>query len=424
MDLIQIIQHLIFGMFLGGVIGVDREKKSVGLQSKFAGIRTYTLIGLFGVLLAILEKISIELFVLLLAGFLLLIVASYITHSIKYEHNGGTSELAGIIVLIAGYFVGNDNYTVASTIIIATALLLFGKEKIHELTKQISSIEIKSVIQFVTIAFIVLPLLPNEYYGPFESFNPYVIWTMIVLMSGISFVSYLAMKLVGTNHGISLSGFLGGFISSTAVTLSFSEKSKKYPKIVYPFVFGIVISSAAMFFRLFLAISVINPALTKYVAVPLLSSGVAGILVSGILFKLQAHENARKAEKIVEKNQVELGKPLDLVAALKFGALFSAVIFVSKAMTYYFGDSGLYLTSVVSAIVDTDAITVSLSNLAKNGSMEYGLATIGITIAAMTNTIVKSFYTLGLGSFAVGIRTTISVFAIVAVGVLSLMFFG
>lgn len=414
MSILTIIQHLIFGMFLGAVIGVEREKNSI--KSKFAGIRTYTLIGLFGVLLAIIEKISVEMFVLLLAAYILLSTSAYVMHSLKYDQNGGTSELAAMIVLIAGYFVGNDNYTVASTITIVTAILLIGKERIHEFAKSVSSIEMKSVIQFVTIAFIVLPLLPNENYGPLESFNPYVIWTMIVLMSGISFLSYLAMKTIGTNKGISLSGFLGGFISSTAVTLAFSQNSKKYNKIVYPFVFGIVISSTAMFFRLLLAIFIINPELAKMCFLPLASAGVTGALLSGILWKLQLHENCQKAEKIMDSEKIDLGKPLDLVAALKFGLLFSLVIFVSKLMTTYFGNSGLYFTSFISALVDTDAITVSLSNLAKNGSMNLELATIGITIAAMTNTIMKSFYTLALGSKAVAIRTTVAVLIMILVG--------
>lgn len=420
--MLQILQHFIFAMFLGAVIGIDREKSASFFQvKKFAGIRTFTLIGLLGVLLALLERISVFLFIGILSAYILLIVSSYIGHSFRNNQNGGTSELASIIVLIAGYFVGTNNYTLASMIIMATAILLFGKDKIHDFANAVSSEEMKSIIQFVVIAFIVLPLLPNQFYGPYESFNPYLIWTMIVLVSGISFMSYLAIKLIGTDKGISLSGFLGGFVSSTAVTLAFSQRSKKYEKIVNPFVFGIIISSTAMFFRLMVAISVVNPFLMPYVVIPLASAGITGLIISGIFWYLQDREKVN-SEKMLDPEQIDLGKPLDLVAALKFGVIFSIVIFTSKFMSETFGDSGIYVTSVVSSLVDTDAITITLSNLSKNMNVTPQLAATGIAIAAYTNTFMKAIYATALGSRAVAIRTTVSVLVMISVGLLSLFF--
>lgn len=420
--MLQILQHFIFAMFLGAVIGIDREKSASFFQvKKFAGIRTFTLIGLLGVLLALLERISLFLFITIAAGFVLLIVSSYITHSFKNNQNGGTSELASLIVLIAGYFVGTNNYTIASIIIMSTAILLFGKDKIHHFANAVSNAEMKSIIQFVVIAFIVLPLLPNQYYGPFESFNPYLIWTMIVLVSGITFMSYLAIKLIGTEKGISLSGFLGGFVSSTAVTLAFSQRSKKYHKIVNPFVFGIIISSTAMFFRLMVAISVVNPFLMPYVAIPLVTAGVTGLLIAGLFWYLQSKERVN-SEKMLDTEQIDLGKPLDLGAALKFGVIFSIVIFTSKFMSETFGDSGIYVTAVVSSLVDTDAITITLSNLSKNLDITPQLAASAIAIAAFTNTFMKAIYATVLGSRAVAIRTTLSVLVIISFGLLSLFF--
>jgi uncharacterized membrane protein (DUF4010 family) len=227
--------------------------------------------------------------------------------------------------------------------------------------------------------------------------------------------------LVGTDKGISLSGFLGGFVSSTAVTLAFSQRSKKYTKIVNPFVFGIIISSTAMFFRLMVAISVVNPFLMPYVAIPLATSGITGLLIAGFFWQLQNRENVN-SEKMLDTEQIDLGKPLDLVAALKFGVIFSIVIFTSKFMSETFGDSGIYITSVVSSLVDTDAITITLSNLSKNLTVTPELAATGIAVAAFTNTFMKAVYTTVLGSRAVAIRTTASVLIMISLGLLSLFF--
>lgn len=420
MTILQILQHLVFGMFLGAVVGIDREREAKLVISKFAGIRTFTLIGLYGVLIALIEKISIPLFIVMISGFIVLIIASYITHSLKHQQNGVTSELASFIVLISGYFVGNDNYTVASMIIMSTAVLLYAKDKIHEFAGKVTSAEIKSVIQFVTIAFIILPLLPNQNFGPYDSLNPYVIWTMIVIISGISFLSYLAVRLIGHEKGISLSGFLGGLVSSTAVTLAFSQDSKKHKHVVYPFVFGIIIAGTAMFFRILATVSVVNPSLVSSISIPLLTSGITGLIVSAGLWYLQSKESKNKS--VATTQDIDLGKPLDLYSAIKFGLLFAIVLILVKFMSANFGDRGIYATSILSGFFDTDAISVSLANLAKTESITPFLATAGITLATLTNTFIKGVFVLFLASRPVAIRTIISVLIIVAAGLISLLF--
>ncbi len=422
LTIIELIKHLAYGMFLGAVIGIDREKVSILSNThKFAGLRTFTLIGMLGVLLSLLQSISIIFFAIVLAGFLLLVISSYITHTLKYNTNGGTSEIASIIVLIAGYFVGIDNYTLATIITIFTALLLYGKKPLRDFASKITQPELKSVIQFIVIAFIVLPLLPNQSFGPLDAFNPYVIWTMIVVISGLSFLSYIGIKLIGTERGLSLSGFLGGLVSSTAVTLTFSKNSKKYSGIVYPFVFGIIIAATAMFFRILLAVFIVNPALTESVAIPLLSSGFTGLLVSAFLWKKQKNEHANN--KAVNKSQsMEFNNPLDLIGAIKFGVIFALILLIAKFMSITFGDGGIYLTSILSGLVDTDAITVSLANLVKSDSISIVLATIGITLATMTNTLIKGVYVLALASRPVAIRTIFAVLIIVIAGCSSLFF--
>lgn len=300
-----------------------------------------------------------------------------------------------------------------------TKFLVTGKSRLKKVIGKITTEEITSIIQFITIAFIILPLIPNAYYGPYEALNPYIIWSMVVVISGISFLSYVAIKLIGPNKGISLSGFLGGLISSTAVTLTFSAKSKKHLKIVNPFVFGIIIASTAMFFRIFIEVFAVNADLLPYVALPLLAAGGTGLLLSIGIWILQKKEIEGNA--MIDTEKVDLGKPLDLWAALKFGGVFAFVLLFAKYMSVNYGAEGVYLTSILSGIVDTDAITVSLANLAKNQNLDPEIAAVGITLATLTNTFVKGIFVLFLGSRAVAIRTIISVMIIIAVSLSTIL---
>jgi len=403
MDLIPVLQQLLFGVFLGSVIGLEREKKSQRKGGKgFAGIRTFALLGMSGVLLAIIETVSIEFFWIIGGGLMALLLASYVSSVIKFDDIGGTTELSLFAVLMSGYFLGIEESILATSVIIITLLLLQSKKALHYLAGKITKTEFNSIVQFIIIALIILPLLPDKNFGPYEAFNPYVTWMMVVLISAISFAGYLGIKLFGAEKGISLTGFLGGMISSTAVSLSFSQNSKKYKRIVSPFVFGIVIASTAMFFRIFAEIMVLNPDLANNLWIPMFSAGCTGLILSGLIWYFDLKNT--KTSKLVEKGtEISLGKPLDLLGAIKFGLLFALILLVSKAMGAEFGDKGIYLTSVISGLVDTDAISVSLANLAKEG-LDHKTAVIGITIATLTNTFVKAGIVLTLASRKVAWR--------------------
>lgn len=416
MESLEILKSLLFGLLLGAAIGLERERvsqkhKTVG----FAGLRTFALFGMFGSLLASFEVVSPILFYILTAGLSLLIVTSYVLSTIKSNDIGGTTEIALFVVLAAGYLVGIGESTIASILTIITLILLHAKETLHNIASKITKKEMTSMIQFFVVWLIVLPLLPNANFGPYDAWNPYVIWLMVVLISAISFFAYLGIKLLGTNRGISLTGFLGGLVSSTAVSLAFSQNSKKYKKIVWPFVFGIVISSSAMFFRVLIAIAVINPELVNKMWIPLVAAGG-----TGGLFCLFIWNKFLKHQKLTESTKMPDSKPIDLAGAIKFGALFAVILLIAKAASAEFGESGTYITSIVSGLLDADAITVTLATLAKNGLSEQ-VAVIGITLATVTNTIVKGGIVLSLADKGVARRTFGIMLAMAIVGLASLL---
>jgi uncharacterized membrane protein (DUF4010 family) len=414
-------QQIAFALVLGALIGLEREKhKKTDLHAfEFGGIRTLSLVSLYGFLSAYLFLSEPILFGIFSGGFILLVITSYFLTSKLTKASGATSEMSALFTYLLGVLVAMGENVSAAALALIVLMLLYFKAPLHQFAHNIEKQEWLDTFKFIAISFVVLPLLPNQTYGPLDVLNPYVIWFVVVLISTISFVSYIAIKLLGPKKGIGMGGLLGGLISSTAVAMSFSELSKRTKKkIVDPFVFGILVASAAMFFRVLLEVSVINPDLLPDLYGPLVSMGVFGLMISFYFWVRNKDATAQVTEK-----ELNLKSPFQLWPAFQFALLFAGLLFVSKFMNQTFGQEGVYLTAFVSGIIDVDAITVSLANLSKEGDLTNAAAAVGITIASMTNTIVKGFIVYFFASKKVGRITLLSMVAIIMVGVLSLYLF-
>lgn len=427
------LQNLGLALLLGGLIGLERERvfKGFAESKEIGGIRTMTLSSVLGYVAYSVFGQDPFLFAIITAGFFLLVLASYFMSSNLNKNAGATTELAAIFVYLIGVLMGMDQLIHATSITLVVLLLLYFKEALHTFARKVEKKELYATLKFVAIAFVVLPLLPNETFGPLDVLNPYVIWLMVVFVSTISFASYIAIKFLGAKKGIGVGGFLGGLISSTAVSMSFSDMSRKGKKLVYPFVFGILIASAAMFFRVLLEISVLNRELLMYLFRPMLAMGLAGVLASLYFWlrKERTHEKGgvakavgAKAAKFDEK-ELNLKSPFRLMPAIQFGLFFAALLVISKYASANFGDQGLYITALISGLADVDAITVSMANLSKAGEIGMPVAAIAVTIAAMVNTMVKGLIVLIFASRGVGVRTILSMLFIIAVGVGALFIF-
>lgn len=403
----SIFQQLGVALALSSLIGLERERVyQLGHYDDFAGVRTFALIGLLGALSYILSSYSTIIFALITAGFLALVIMAYFLTGRGSSSKGMTSEIASVLVYVIGILSGMEQYLLATVVALTVLSVLYFKDALHRWAKHLENREFVSTIQFMIIAFVVLPLLPNQSYGPYGFFNPYIVWLMIVFISGLSFLSYIAIKAFGAKRGISVTGFLAGFISSTALAFSFSAESKKNPSVINPYAFAVVIAGSAMFFRVLIEIYVLNSELAKSLFVPMISMGVAGIL--GAVFLLLKKEKV--PENIGEK-MIELKSPFSLKPALKFGFFFALVMFVSKFAASSIGNSGIYLTSFISGFMDVDAITVSMANMAKDGLMQKPAA-ISIIIAALTNTFSKAAIFFIFGNRKVALKIS-AVFAFV-----------
>ena len=243
------LQNLGLALLLGSLIGLERERtRHQEDVHEFGGIRTLSLISVLGYLVYSIFPDSVF-FYIITAGFLALLVASYVMASYIDKTNGATTEVAGLFTYFIGILMAKGDLLIAAVITLVVVLLLYFKKPLHDLAHRIEKEELYDTIKFIAVVFVVLPLLPDQTFGPLEVLNPYEIWLIVVLISTISFISYIAIKVVGPKRGIGVGGFLGGLTSSTAVSLSFSQLSKKSSKIVNPFVFGILIASSAMFLR-------------------------------------------------------------------------------------------------------------------------------------------------------------------------------
>jgi uncharacterized membrane protein (DUF4010 family) len=249
-------------------------------------------------------------------------------------------------------------------------------------------------LKFAVISAIVLPILPDEGLGPapFDVLNPYKIWLMVVFISGISFLGYILIKVAGTRQGIGITGFLGGLASSTAVTLSFSERSQQQLDLAKPFALAIIISWTMMFSRVLVEVAALNPELLGVVWIPMVAAGAIALAYSVYLYF---------AQRSVEEGDVPLSNPFELGPAVKFGLLYAGILLVSRAAQFYFGDAGIFVSSIVSGLADVDAITLSMAELSRGeGTLTISTASQAIVLATMSNTVVKGGIVLFMGSKA------------------------
>ncbi len=398
MDTVQmeflIIKQIGIALLIGMMIGLQREmhnqKKG---EASFAGTRTFALIALLGYFSSWMQSFVPHFLLVSFGVFGLLVITSYVIKTGKGKYQGATTEIASLITYIFGIMLYFSLDTYVISLAIVTLFLLEIKSDIAKFETFITTKDLSTATLFLMMTFVVLPLLPDRMVDPFEVFNPYKTWLMVVLIAGISFLGYVAIKILGNKRGVYLTGIFGGLVSSTAVSITLSKLFVVKKLFLKNFAGGIAIASTIMYLRVLLETSFFNLALTKSLAISYLGASIVGFAFAFYLYK---NEKAHKIEQIeVNKN------PLALAEALKLGILFGLIfgsigIFQSK-----FGDSGIYIISLLSGFTDVDAITLSLSQLAIN-KISQEAAMNGIIIASIVNSLVKLGIVFLLGGKKLG----------------------
>ena len=383
---------------IGFIIGMQREKSYSESASRHpAGVRTFSIISLCGALASFLAELmnSVAPFI---TGFVvvgLLLVASHVAHGfVNKEEDGLTTSFALIVVYFLGALCWYNRLLESCILMIVIVWLLTLKRQLHEFASRISTEDIIATVKFAVISLMILPFLPNQAYGPagLEVLNPHTIWLFVVFISGIGFVGYILIKLVGPGKGIWLTGLLGGLASSTALTLNLSGRSRENEDYAGNFTLGIVLSWAVMYVRLYLICVVLVPGLAKPLALPLLLPAVPALLYA---LYLKVRENMDHKAKTSTFNN-----PFNLLPAIKFGIVFTVVMFVANAARVYLGQGALMACSFLGGAAEMDAVAFSLLDMSMKSALPVRELVLALLFASLANTLTKGSLVCVLGAKA------------------------
>jgi uncharacterized membrane protein (DUF4010 family) len=264
----------------------------------------------------------------------------------------------------------------------------------HALAERLTEDEVRALMRIVVIGLVILPVLPDRTYGPFDVLNPFRIWLMVVLIVGISVASYVLYKLADARAGTLLGGLLGGLISSTATTASYARRARD-ARAAPAAAVVLMVASTVVFARIFVEVGVVAPAVLRRIAAPLAAMAAVNVALSALGFWLWGRRLAGPAAQ---------EDPTQLRAALVFGVLYGAIVFAAAAAKEHLGEAGLYAVAGVSGLTDIDAITLSLANLADAGRVDLDTAWRAILLAALSNLVFKGALAVALGGRALAVR--------------------
>jgi uncharacterized membrane protein (DUF4010 family) len=385
----------------GATIGIERQWSghATGRSARFAGLRTFTLLGLVAGLSGWLWSRGFEsLAAVVLAGAAALVVAGYVAAS-RHGSAGdghaadapdrvdGTTEAAAMVVLGAGAMAGAGQLALASALVSLTALLLVEKTRLHDWVARIDDAGLRASFRFAVMALVILPLLPAGPYGPLGGVRPRELWLLVLFFSGLSFAGYLARRTVGPRHGSTVTGLLGGLVSSTSVVFSFARASRKREVDATQLAHGAIAACTVMFVRVFAAGSVLNRDLTG----PLLALLGPPFLVGAAITARALVRPAAAAD-----TRESIGNPLQLRSALQMALLFQVVLWLVVLIRERAGVAGLFATAAVVGLTDTDALTLSMSKSASAG-LPVLTAARGVAVGILSNTLFKLALVAGLG---------------------------
>jgi uncharacterized membrane protein (DUF4010 family) len=409
----ELLYGFLVALGIGILVGIERERDQNRKEEfRVAGVRTFTLISLLGATAGLIFQYNAMFSVAVFAGVIILVASGYYLSSVRGQSLGQTTEIAELLVFALGYlsfFPATRSISVMIAIVAALTLAL--KEHIHGFAREIKEYELLDTLKFAVITFIILPILPDQTIDAWGIFNPRQIWLFVVLVSGVSYLGYILIKVLGVNRGSAITGFLGGLSSSTALTTAMARRAKEDHDLLKPSVFAAVIASTVMFPRTLFEIAVLNPGLNDRLIPFALLMFFAGIIAS--LFIIKPRENITK--------KIDLKTPFALKPALKFAAILLLILALQHFALQVYGTKGVYLISFFSGLVDVDPVALSSAKMAAEGSLTETVALNSILIAAISNTLMKTFYAYILGGKEFGRLFARAATAIVAAGALSIM---
>ena len=412
MDPDDLFRRLALALAIGLLIGLERgwQLREEAEGERTAGFRTYALTGLFGGICAALSAASHP---ALLAAALVSFTAAFALFAwleASSEHNFSvTGVVAAILTFVLGAYAVLGQPLVAVACAVAMAVLLALKEPMHGWVRRLSWLELRAVLVLLAMSFLLLPVLPNRTIDPWDAINPAEIWLLAVLIAGVSFVGYVAVKLLGDQAGIAVAALAGGLTSSTATTLSFARLARDQPQASLVLAGGILLAGVVMIVRVIAIAVALAPALSSDLLLPSAAGALVLLAASGCLTL------ARQRAGSGETASLQLKNPFDLASALKLAALIAIIMLLAKILSAMSSTRGLYLLAAISGIADLDAITLSMARVA-GARVAPAEAATAIIVAICSNTAAKAVMAAAIAgrrlSIAVGAFSAVAIIAI------------
>lgn len=417
---VVVIRNFLIALLIGALVGIEREKhKATEHPQSFGGLRTFILFAEVGAVGAWLSQHlgTPWLFIVSVLVVAIVIVSAYVLENrIRPDSLGLTTEIAAVTVCLLGGAVMYGYAELAVALgIITTAVLTF-KQPLHGVVGKIGTDDLYAGLKLLIATFIVLPLLPKTPIDPLQALNPYTLWLLVILISGLSLVGYVAVRWLGSSRGTAVTGITGGLVSSTAISLTFARQSRLDPDPLASdtLAAGILLAWVVMFARVVVTVAIVYAPLVRDVLVPFAAMGTVAAILAAVFYRLGAsrHRPVEPSEEVQVKN------PFSLMAASKFGLLFALVLVVVKLVERYAPVEGLYLVAAIAGLTDVAAITLSMAGYAHQGGGP-GVAAAAIVIAALSNTLVKCGMVVVLGSRPLRLRLAGATAAILIVGLVA-----
>jgi len=403
-------------LLIGALLGIERERhKREHDEQTIGGLRTFILFALIGALGGWLTLALDSPWILaaaLLASLAPVLAGYVLSARTQPDALGLTTELAAVAACLLGAMTTLGYRGLAVGLGVAVAAVLAYKQPLHGMVQRLDREDVYAGLRLLIATFIVLPLLPDQPIDPWGALRPRSLWMLVLLISSLSLVGYVATRLLGANRGIPLTGLTGGLVSSTAVTLALARQSRDpaYAAAAPALASGILLAWAVMFARIVVEVAVVNASLLGELLPPFVAMAV---VAAGVAAYLRGHGSGD--DRIAG---VPLKNPFSLTAAMRFAAFFAAVLLVVRLVQVYASGHGVYLVAALAGTTDVDAITLSMAQYARSGNS--GIAVQAITVAALTNTVVKTGMVLALGASHLRRQVAIAAALILATGAVAL----
>jgi uncharacterized membrane protein (DUF4010 family) len=404
---------IVLVVFLSFLIGLEREEHKITVGSySFGGVRTFPLIGLIGYSIALLsgaQLLPLTVGFLVIAGFLLL---SYWHKLSSAEAGGVTSEMSGLATFLVGALVCYGHLWIATTLSVASLLLLDLKAALEKLAVRIPPQEILTFAKFLLLTGVILPVVPNQEFSRFH-INPFKTWLVVIAVSTISYGSYVLQRLTKQRGGVVLAALLGGAYSSTVATVVMARRAarEQHPHL---FAGGILIASGVMYLRLVALLALFNRQLMSLLALPFLV--LAGLAVGGgWLWTRRPDPSAQAVQR-----EFEPKNPLELLAAFLFGLLFLAMLIATQLAVTYLGKAGVNTLAAIMGVTDVDPFIMGMTQAA-GALTPLRVAAAAVLIAAASNNLVKGIYAYSLGDRKTGIQGFVLLAVLAALGLVPLV---